>query len=228
MADYNLSRLTALVVEKHAPMRRVVREVLKELGLDAVYEAHTIEDAYDQFRRNGPDLVFTDWSPTIDAINLLNWIRRDPDSEDPFAPVIILTAFTEAKHVMAARDAGMSEFLAKPISPKLIYYRIRSIVEKNRPFVKVNETYFGPDRRRRKAVPDGKERRQHANIMYEDRRKKQIAFKGKERRQGYPGYQEADRRIRMRGGKRLAPTRRPTPIDRPSKSGLSAKNFPSQ
>jgi len=60
----------------------------------------------------------------------------------------MLTGHTEMNRVVEARDAGVHEFLAKPISVKGLYSRIRSIIERPRPFVRAG-LYFGPDRRRR-------------------------------------------------------------------------------
>ena len=59
----------------------------------------------------------------------------------------MLTGHTEKARVTAARDAGITEFLAKPISAKALYQRIVNVVANPRPFIKT-KTYFGPDRRR--------------------------------------------------------------------------------
>jgi DNA-binding response OmpR family regulator len=61
--------------------------------------------------------------------------------------IIMLTGHSEKKRVVAARDAGVTEFLAKPISAKALYQRIVNIVVNPRPFIKTR-SYFGPDRRR--------------------------------------------------------------------------------
>jgi DNA-binding response OmpR family regulator len=59
----------------------------------------------------------------------------------------MLTGHSEKKRVVSARDAGVTEFLTKPISAKALYERILNVVAKPRPFIKT-KTYFGPDRRR--------------------------------------------------------------------------------
>jgi DNA-binding response OmpR family regulator len=59
----------------------------------------------------------------------------------------MVTGHTEKDRVTAARDAGVTEFLAKPISAKALYERIVNVVANPRPFIKT-KTYFGPDRRR--------------------------------------------------------------------------------
>jgi DNA-binding response OmpR family regulator len=62
-------------------------------------------------------------------------------------PIIMMTGHTERTRVTAARDAGITEFLAKPISAKGLYQRVYSVVAQPRPFIKT-ATYFGPERRR--------------------------------------------------------------------------------
>jgi DNA-binding response OmpR family regulator len=64
----------------------------------------------------------------------------------------MLTGHSEKKRVIAARDAGVTEFLAKPISAKGLYQRILNVVANPRPFIKT-KTYFGPDRRRNTNPP---------------------------------------------------------------------------
>jgi DNA-binding response OmpR family regulator len=58
-----------------------------------------------------------------------------------------LTGHCDKRRVMTARDAGVTEFLAKPISAKALYQRILNVVVSPRPFIRT-KTYFGPDRRR--------------------------------------------------------------------------------
>jgi DNA-binding response OmpR family regulator len=59
----------------------------------------------------------------------------------------MLTGHSEKRRVMTARDAGVTEFLAKPISAKGLYQRILNVVVSPRPFIRT-KSYFGPDRRR--------------------------------------------------------------------------------
>ena len=100
--------------------------------------------------------------------------------------------------MVRARDHGVSEYLAKPITATGVYYRIRSLIENNRPFIRPD--FFGPDRRRRRREFEGPERRTHANCSGPDRRKEIGSFDGAERRQGYNGYKERERRKAERSG----------------------------
>ena len=95
-----------------------------------------------------PDIVITDWAmPIFDGLELTQMIRQPGANANPFVPIIMLSGHSEKKRVIAARDAGVTEFLAKPLSAKALYQRILNVVSNPRPFIKT-KTYFGPDRRR--------------------------------------------------------------------------------
>jgi DNA-binding response OmpR family regulator len=64
----------------------------------------------------------------------------------------MLSGYTEYRRVTEARDAGVNEFLAKPISAKALYQRFASIIDNPRPFIRTKH-YFGPDRRRQNLGP---------------------------------------------------------------------------
>ena len=152
MADYDVSNLRILVVDDYQPMRRIMRHILKEWGIRSPREASSGQEAIGILRAEGADLVFTDYkmAPT-DGLELVKQIRSGTSSIDPFTPVILFTAYTEMKNIIDARDAGVNEFLAKPISAKSVYQRMRLIIDNPRQFVR-SKTYNGPDRRR-KAIP---------------------------------------------------------------------------
>jgi DNA-binding response OmpR family regulator len=189
MAKYGLNKLKVLVVEKHMMMRRIVCDILRELGISQVRDSSDAAEAFEIFQNFEADLVLTDWSPGLNGVEFLQMLRRNPASRDMYVPVVMITAFTECQHVYAARDAGINEYLAKPITAKLIYSRIKSIIENPRLFVR-NDDYFGPDRRRRRVEFAGPDRRAHANRGGGERRRKQAPIPFPERR----GKRQPDRR----------------------------------
>ena len=85
-------------------------------------------------------------------------VRTAEDSPNPYVPIIMLTGHADKEHVMAARDAGVHEFLAKPVSPRNVYGRLISVLNNSRSFVRVGD-YFGPDRRRCEALFEGESKR---------------------------------------------------------------------
>lgn len=148
MKNFNLSQVNVLVVEHQMFTRQLMRDVLHALGIVNVTTSYA-DDLLDatelEFR---PDMIFTDWSPSMDGVDLIKSIRRNQANLDRFIPVVLVTAYTDLKRVCQARDAGMTEYLARPVSGEMIYRRICALVEHPRNFIET-EMFFGPDRRRR-------------------------------------------------------------------------------
>jgi two-component system, chemotaxis family, chemotaxis protein CheY len=148
MVRVDFTRLRFLVIDDNAHLRQIVRTMLHGFGTRLILEAEDGAEGLEVFTRNQPDIVITDWGmPIFNGIELTQMIRQPGTNPNPFVPIIMITSHTEKTRVMAARDAGVTEFLAKPISAKALYLRIHNIVVNPRPFIKT-ENYFGPDRRR--------------------------------------------------------------------------------
>jgi len=158
MKTYNLSQLAVLIVEKHPPMRTMLRQVLYEFGVENIYDASTPELGFEVFNGHEPDLVLIDWTPDFDGLSLVRDIRTHDDSIFPQAPVIMVTAYNESNHIYEALDAGMTEYLSKPVSAKLLYLRIVSVIENKRRFIRAGG-FIGPDRRRHDNAFGGNDRR---------------------------------------------------------------------
>jgi CheY-like chemotaxis protein len=145
---YNLAQLKVLVVDDNEQMRDLLKTLLEVVGITRIRLAADARIGWEMLKNFNPDLLITDWNmPPTNGIDFVKRVRSDKESPNPYLPVILLTAYTERYRVEEARDAGVSEFLAKPISAKSLFDRINAIVEDRRSFV-VTPTYFGPDRRR--------------------------------------------------------------------------------
>jgi len=148
MISIDFSRLRFLVVDDNAHMRRIIRTLLHGFGARDVREAEDGAAGLEAVTNYAPDIIITDWAmPIFDGLELTQMIRQQGSTANPYVAVIMLTGHSERKRVMSARDAGVTEFLAKPISAKGLYQRIVSVVANPRSFVKT-ASYFGPDRRR--------------------------------------------------------------------------------
>jgi two-component system chemotaxis response regulator CheY len=148
--SYQFDRLKVLVVDDNQHMRTLVSAVLQAFGIKAVTEASNAEDAWEIIRMQPCDIIFCDWvMPGMNGLELTEKIRSAPDSPNPFVPIVMLTGHTSIERVNTARDAGVNEFLAKPVSSKAILNRMVSVIEHPRPFVRT-KMYFGPCRRRRR------------------------------------------------------------------------------
>lgn len=159
MKSYDLTELKILVLEKHLLVRRLLTDVFAEFGVATVLSTPDPKEAYEFFCDQKPDIIFCDWTPDLDGMAFLRHIRNSQDTPNPYAPIVVVTANTELRHIYKARDNGMTEFMAKPITAKAVYQRLCSVIENPRPFIRVGD-FFGPDRRRRTAKDIGtKERR---------------------------------------------------------------------
>lgn len=132
---------------------------MRQFGVRDTFDANNTEIGYQRFIETSPDIVFIDWGPDFDGIMLTKKIRSGGKSENPWVAVIVCTAYTEKYRIIEARDGGVTEFLAKPVSAKSIYSRIVSAIDDPRSFVHSN-TFNGPDRRRKNIPYPGEERRQ--------------------------------------------------------------------
>ncbi len=144
----DLSALRFLTVDDSAEMRSLITNMLFSLGAHNFLDAADGAEALDMMNTNHIDVVLTDWmmSP-LDGLDFTRHVRTAPDSRFQTIPIIMISGYTEAKHVAAARNAGITEFLAKPVSPFALYQRIEEVILRPRQFIRT-KTYTGPDRHR--------------------------------------------------------------------------------
>ena len=190
---YDLTNLDVIVLEHNSYMRGLLRGVLREFGVAAIRDTASPEDAFDWFNQAGADLILADWAPGLDGMAFLDRVRKSPDSRNPYVAVIVVTAYSEYAHVIEARDRGMTEFLAKPITATMIYERIRSVIDGSRPFVQA-DCFFGPDRRSssRRSEPDQRSAPERRLSSLEHGATERRA--GTDRRRGSERRQNTDRR----------------------------------
>ncbi|MBI1329395.1 MAG: response regulator [Alphaproteobacteria bacterium] len=149
MSGYRFDRLKILVVDDNPHMRKLVETILRAFGVVQIFESATAEAAWELLGEINPDVVVLDWSlDGMNGLELTRMVRTSPASPNPFVPIIMLTGHSQAEHVRQARDAGVTEFLAKPVSVKGILTRLSAVIENPRPFVRT-KVFFGPCRRRR-------------------------------------------------------------------------------
>ena len=105
------------------------------------------------------DIIICDLDPQRNGgQKFLKFIRSHDKEKIHYLPFIMMSGYSEYHQVEQSRDWGANEFLAKPLTVNSIAARILSVIDRPRPFVR-NEDFFGPDRRRKKVVYFGEERR---------------------------------------------------------------------
>jgi YesN/AraC family two-component response regulator len=145
-------------------MRGIVRAVLSAFGCDRVSEAADAKTALRVVAETRIGIMIVDWKMSpIDGLALVKRLRDIDKSPNPYLPIIMLSAYSEASKVREARDAGVTEFMVKPFNAAALYARLATIVNKPRPYVRT-KAFFGPDRRRLEIQHEGPERREEAPI----------------------------------------------------------------
>jgi CheY-like chemotaxis protein len=146
----DLSALRILVLDDNRHAIEIVRSVLGSVGGRQITAAGATADALRCLSTEPYDILILDQhlGRGDDGVQFVRRIRNDPASPNPFLPILMLTGHSEERLVTAARDAGVSEFLAKPFTAAGLLKRVEVLIMQPRPFVR-SASYFGPDRRRR-------------------------------------------------------------------------------
>jgi CheY-like chemotaxis protein len=144
-----LELLKILLVDDNHHMRVLLCEILRAVGINNVVEANDGAEGLQRMRGHNFDIIMTDLAMSpLDGIDFVRLIRNSPDSPNKMIPVIMITGHMTARRIAEARDAGVNEFVAKPITARNVLDRLRLVIDAPRPFVRTND-FFGPDRRRR-------------------------------------------------------------------------------
>jgi len=144
-----LEGVSALILDDNAHMRGLVRVILTGFGMRRIEEAQDAREAVGILAGGDIDIAFVDLKlGGTDGLEFCRYIRNHPDSPNIYLPLIMVTAYSERSRVIDAINAGVDEFLVKPVRAVDVANRVNSVIERRRPFIQAG-SYFGPDRRRR-------------------------------------------------------------------------------
>ena len=157
MPEFKFLRI--LIVDDNPDMRQLLRRMLGSLGVKDILEATDGRAGIAVLSQTGRDVVLSDLDmKPMNGIDFTLQVRMSDHMSNSVVPIIMITGHTELQVVEQARDAGITEFIAKPVTMKALQSRLTEIVERPRPIVR-SGTYLGPDRRRRN-VGTGQGRRE--------------------------------------------------------------------
>ena len=142
-----VSGLSLLVIDDNRHMLSIVRVLLRAFGVKRLFECQEAARGFETFRTTSPDIVILDqhMSPP-DGGEFIRLARSSGVSPNPRVPIILLASQGKHRSLVAARDAGVTEILVKPVTGIELFSRIHSIVYSPRPFIE-EAGYFGPCRR---------------------------------------------------------------------------------
>lgn len=148
MRTIDMSALHVLVADSNHYMLKILRTMLRGFGIINIREAQDGAKALEELNTHLIDMVISDYAlETLNGVEMSELVRGAEDSPNRYVPIIMVSAYTEKWRIEAARDAGVTEFLAKPLCAQDLYDRLVEVIERPRKFVRTPR-YFGPDRRR--------------------------------------------------------------------------------
>ena len=122
-------KMRFLVVDDFSTMRRIVRNLLKELGFLNVDEAEDGVAALSKLTGEHFDFIVTDWNmPNMDGLTLLQQVRANPQLKH--LPVLMITAEAKKENIVAAAQAGASGYIVKPFTAGTLSEKLNKILEK--------------------------------------------------------------------------------------------------
>ena len=128
---FNLG-LKVLVVDDFPTMRRIVRNLLKQLGFEHIDEAEDGVQALNRLRGGNFGLIISDWNmPNMEGIELLRKVRKEPEPLRDI-PFLMVTAEAEKEKVIEAIKAGVDNYVVKPFTAEILQEKLEKIAEKKK------------------------------------------------------------------------------------------------
>jgi len=125
MAD---TKMSILVVDDFATMRRIVRNILKQLGYENIHEADDGSSAVEVLKREKIQFIISDWNmPQMSGIELLKTVRATEEWKD--LPFLMVTAEGQKENVIEAVKNKVNNYIVKPFSPETLMEKIGKIFE---------------------------------------------------------------------------------------------------
>lgn len=122
-------KMKILVVDDFSTMRRIVKNVLKQLGYENVEEAEDGVQALSKLKNGGFGFMVSDWNmPNMDGLELLKSVRADATLKD--LPILMVTAEAEKDKVITAIQSGVNSYVVKPFTAELFMEKMEKIFEK--------------------------------------------------------------------------------------------------
>ena len=125
MAD---TKMSILVVDDFATMRRIVRNILKQLGYENIHEADDGASAVEVLKREKIQFIISDWNmPQMSGIELLKTVRATEEWKD--LPFLMVTAEGQKENVIEAVKNKVNNYIVKPFTPEVLMEKISKIFE---------------------------------------------------------------------------------------------------
>lgn len=121
--------MKVLVIDDFPTMRRIIKNLLREIGYENVDEAEDGDSAFDKLKEGGFDFVVSDWNmPNMTGLELLKAVRAESGIKD--IPFLMVTAEAAKENIVLAVEAGVNNYIVKPFTAAVLREKIEKIIEK--------------------------------------------------------------------------------------------------
>lgn len=118
-----------LVVDDFSTMRRIIKNLLRDLGFQNITEADDGKTALPILKQGGIEFLVTDWNmPGMTGIELIGEVRKDPKLAH--IPILMVTAEAKREQIIAAAQAGVNGYVVKPFTATVLKEKIEKIFER--------------------------------------------------------------------------------------------------
>ena len=124
--------ITVLVVDDMSTMRRILKNVLKQIGFSNLVEAENGQDALNKLKVGDIGLIVSDWNmPVMQGIELLRTVRADAELKN--LPFLMVTAEGQKENIIEAVQAGVSNYVVKPFTAEALQGKLEKIFDQPQP-----------------------------------------------------------------------------------------------
>ena len=118
--------MKVLIVDDFATMRRILKNIMKQIGFSDITEADNGKNALKALKSDKIDLVLCDWNmPEMAGIDVLNAVRADNDLKD--TPFIMVTAEAQKENILEAVKSGVSSYIVKPFTAETVEEKLQKV-----------------------------------------------------------------------------------------------------
>lgn len=120
-----------LIVDDHEPMRKIIKNILRQVGLDDLDESPDGKDAIMKMKEKSFDIVLLDWNmPGMNGLEVLKVMKSDQRLKD--LPVIMVTAESSREKIIEAINSGVSDYIVKPFTGEVLKKKIELVTSKSK------------------------------------------------------------------------------------------------
>jgi len=122
------TNIPVLIVDDYKTMLRIIRNLLKQIGFEDVDEAYDGTDALKKVAAKKYGLIISDWNmQPMNGFEFLKSVRSMPEHKD--IPFIMVTAESKTENVLAAKNAGVDNYIVKPFNAETLRSKVQSVLE---------------------------------------------------------------------------------------------------